>query len=224
MEKNSLQMKEEINKLCSLIGNLQRRLDLEYSTPENDRVRGMMREASPVEEPMIPLFPFLEEKRNKGKNKEESPGVVRVRNKAIIKRTHDNTMIDIDNFRQTPINMINLTWAEKGNGKATWEVKVERRPIDRPTEGAINLPKKPKATIIKGVMLQLIKRRNEEEHENNMSIMRAAERETSRNIFQRLKGYSQPKNLSEKFRNYEGSEKVKDKEAKIPKWVDVRLS
>ncbi|KAM1037578.1 hypothetical protein ACFX2C_032382 [Malus domestica] len=45
---------------------------------------------------------------------------------------------------------------------------------------------------------------------------------TSRNVFQRLGGDSEPKNLYEIFRNHETSEEVEDKEAKIPKWVEVR--
>ena len=59
-------------KKISLIGNLQRRLDLEYFTPENNCIREVMREASPVMELVIPLFPVLEENRSKVKNKERS--------------------------------------------------------------------------------------------------------------------------------------------------------
>ena len=55
-----------------------------------------------------------------------------------------------------------------------------------------------------------------------MNIMREVEKETSRNIFQRLGGDSQPKNLSEVFRNYEASEEVEDKEAKVLRWKEVR--
>ncbi|KAM2602285.1 hypothetical protein TB1_039703 [Malus domestica] len=55
-----------------------------------------------------------------------------------------------------------------------------------------------------------------------MNIMWAAEKETSINVFQRLGGDSQPKNLLEIFRNYEDSEEVEDKESKTPRWVDVR--
>ncbi|KAM1426467.1 hypothetical protein ACFXTO_019146 [Malus domestica] len=67
MERNSVQTKEEVNRLCSLIRNLQRRLDLEYSTPENDHAKETMREASSMGKPVIPMFPLLE-----GKRKEES--------------------------------------------------------------------------------------------------------------------------------------------------------
>ena len=52
--------------------------------------------------------------------------------------------------------------------------------------------------------------------------MWAAEKKTSKNVFQRLGGDSQPKGLSEVFRNYEASEEVEDKEAKMPKWVELR--
>ncbi|KAM1329106.1 hypothetical protein ACFX2F_013305 [Malus domestica] len=53
--------------------------------------------------------------------------------------------------------------------------------------------------------------------------MRTVEKETSRNVFQRLGRDSKPKNLSEVFRNHRASEEVEDKEAKIPRWVEVRL-
>ncbi|KAB2599602.1 UDP-glycosyltransferase 85A2-like [Pyrus ussuriensis x Pyrus communis] len=218
MERNSLETREEVSKLCSLTGNLQRMLDLGYSTLENDHGRKMMRETSFVKELVIPLFPLLKEKRNKEKSKAE-PGDDQPTSKKI-----RELEIDIDHFLQASVNMINLTWAEKGKRNATWEVKEERRPIDRPIEGVIKLSEKPKAAIIKRVILcsrsvgpiidkKLIKRRKEEEHENHMSIMRAAERETSRNVFQRFEGDSQPKNLSEVFRNYEVSEEVEDREA-----------
>ncbi|KAM1041829.1 hypothetical protein ACFX2C_030959 [Malus domestica] len=72
IEKISLETNGEVCRLCSLTRNLQRKLDLEYYTLENNRTKKMMREARPVKEPVIPLFPVLEEKRNKGKNKEKS--------------------------------------------------------------------------------------------------------------------------------------------------------
>ncbi|KAB2615325.1 hypothetical protein D8674_021913 [Pyrus ussuriensis x Pyrus communis] len=59
----------------------------------------------------------------------------------------------------------------------------------------------------------------EEEQEFCRNSMRAAEKETSWNLFQRLGGDSQSKNLSEVFRNYEASEKG---DAKVPRWVDVK--
>ncbi|KAM2658160.1 hypothetical protein EV1_013462 [Malus domestica] len=52
--------------------------------------------------------------------------------------------------------------------------------------------------------------------------MRAVKKETSRKVFQRLEGDFEPKNLSEVFKDHEALEEVEDKEAKIPKWVEVR--
>ena len=46
---------------------------MEYSTPKDGHAREMMREASPEREPVIPLFPLLEEKEDRRKKKEE-PG------------------------------------------------------------------------------------------------------------------------------------------------------
>ena len=71
---------------------------------------------------------------------------------------------------------------------------------------------------------ELIKRRVKKEHRNRMNILRAAEKETLRNVFQKLGGDSQPKNLSEVFRNYEASEEVEDTEPKVPRWIDMRSS
>ncbi|KAM1733500.1 hypothetical protein ACFX11_019094 [Malus domestica] len=67
----TLETRGEVSRLYSLIGGLQRRLDLEYFTPRNSHAREVMREANPEKEPVIPLFPLLEEKKDKGKNKEE---------------------------------------------------------------------------------------------------------------------------------------------------------
>ncbi|KAM1660332.1 hypothetical protein EV2_003430 [Malus domestica] len=66
------------------------------------------------------------------------------------------------------------------------------------------------------------KRRGKEEQESCRNITRAAKKETSRSLFQRLGRDSQPKNLSELFKNYEASEEVEDKKAETPRWVDVR--
>ncbi|KAM2816866.1 hypothetical protein COP1_041054 [Malus domestica] len=70
MENITLETRGKVSKLYSLTGSLQRRLDLEYSTPKNGYAREVMREASPEKELVIPLFHLLEEKRDKGKNKE----------------------------------------------------------------------------------------------------------------------------------------------------------
>ncbi|KAB2626103.1 receptor-like protein 12 [Pyrus ussuriensis x Pyrus communis] len=208
-----------------------------------------MREANPVEEPVIPLFLLLEEKMSKEKNKKESrnsqpvlktikepelPDLVLLDSrrqcgseiKRLPKEPQANVTIDADSFLQTPINMINLTWAEKGKKKATWEVKVEKHQVDRPTEGAIyKYQSECELEVpVAGAILdhELIKRREREEQESRKNSMWVAEKETSRNIFQKLGGNSQPKNLLEVFRNYEALEEREDKEAKVPRWVDVR--
>ncbi|XP_050155377.1 uncharacterized protein LOC126629387 [Malus sylvestris] len=76
-----------------------------------------------------------------------------VKGKLLLEKLQANMMVDTNPFLEAPINMINLTWAEKGKGKATWEVKVERRQVVKPIELAIKLPEKSKAAIIKRVML-----------------------------------------------------------------------
>ena len=73
MEKISLETRGKVSRLCSLTSSLQRRLELEYSTPKDGCTRGMMREASPEKELVIPLFRLLEEKKDMGKKKNE-PG------------------------------------------------------------------------------------------------------------------------------------------------------
>ncbi|KAM1475187.1 hypothetical protein ACFX2I_031119 [Malus domestica] len=71
MEKISLETKGEVSRLCSLIRSLQSRLDLEYSSLRNDQAREIIRERSPEKETIIPIFPLLEEKKDRGKNKNE---------------------------------------------------------------------------------------------------------------------------------------------------------
>ncbi|KAB2625546.1 receptor-like protein 12 [Pyrus ussuriensis x Pyrus communis] len=201
MEKITLESRGEVSKLCFLTGSLQRRLNLEYSTPKNGYAREMMREESLEKELIIPLFPVLEEKRDKGKKKE---GFGVMKGKLLLEKPQANMMIDIYPFTKAPINMINLTWAEKRKGKVTWEVKVEMRQVDKLTEGTIKLPEKLKAAIVKGLVLcskcqcvceleKLIRRKEKEKQEAHRSIMHAIEKETSRNVFQRLGGDSQPK-------------------------------
>ncbi|KAB2608378.1 S2-RNase [Pyrus ussuriensis x Pyrus communis] len=71
MEKITLETRGEIRRLYSLTGSQQRKLDLEYSTPNNGYAREIIREESPEKEPVIPLFLVHEEKRDKGKNKKD---------------------------------------------------------------------------------------------------------------------------------------------------------
>ncbi|KAB2595290.1 hypothetical protein D8674_030740 [Pyrus ussuriensis x Pyrus communis] len=137
-----------------------------------------------------------------------------VKGKLLLEKPQANIMVDTDHFPE--INMINLTWAEKWKGKATWEVKAEMSKCQ--CECKLEVPA---ARAI--IDQELIRRREKERLEARISIMRIAKKETSRNVFQRLENDSQPKGLSEVFRNYEASEKVEDREAKMPRWVDVRL-
>ncbi|KAM2913709.1 hypothetical protein COP2_044331 [Malus domestica] len=78
MERISLETKGEVSRLCMLIGNLQRRLDLEFSTL-NGAQRSGMSQVITRNEPIIPLFPLVEEERDRGKKKvipEESQPVI----------------------------------------------------------------------------------------------------------------------------------------------------
>lgn len=105
------------------------------------------------------------------------------------------------------------------------------------------MPDRPQATVVKGVVLcskcqcecelevpasstiidqELVRIKEIEEHDARRSVMRVAEKVTSKNVFQRLGGDSEPKGLSEVFRNYEASQEVKDKKAKMPRWVNVK--
>ncbi|KAM2796907.1 hypothetical protein COP1_007984 [Malus domestica] len=120
----------------------------------------------------------------------------------------------------------------------------EERLADKSIKEVIKLPKHPKAAIIKGMVLcsrcqckceleippagvlidhELIRRKEEEEErkEAREKAGRTAGRETSRSVFQRLRGDSQLRALSEVFRNHEASEKAEDNEAKGPKEREI---
>ncbi|KAM1624476.1 hypothetical protein ACFX2K_022653 [Malus domestica] len=68
MERISLETKGEVSRLCTLTGNLQRRLDLKFSTPKGAQGSGMSQVVM-RNEPIIPLFPLLEEEKDRGKKK-----------------------------------------------------------------------------------------------------------------------------------------------------------
>ncbi|KAM1365127.1 hypothetical protein ACFX2F_043590 [Malus domestica] len=72
-ENSTVETRGEVSRLCSLTGILQRMLELEYSTPRDGYAREVIIEANPEKEQVIPLFPLLEEKKDKGKKNEE-PG------------------------------------------------------------------------------------------------------------------------------------------------------
>ncbi|KAM2507671.1 hypothetical protein ACFX1W_029966 [Malus domestica] len=173
-----------------------------------------MKGTSPVEEPVISLFPLLEEKKGTEKNKEEfessrpvlktikepelpDPVLSLLNNKGqcgseikwLLKELQANVMVNANSFLQAPINMINLTWKEKGKEKATWEVKAERLQVDRPTEVAIikwvvlcnkcQCECELEVPAVRAILDQkLIKRREREKQESRRSIMGAAEKET----------------------------------------------
>ncbi|KAM1856545.1 hypothetical protein ACFX14_006770 [Malus domestica] len=135
-----------------------------------------------------------------------------------------------DPFSKTPINMISMAWAEKGKKKVTRE--EERRLVDKSIKGVVNVPKYPRVAIIKGRVLcnkcqceceleipptgalmdhELIRRNKEEKRKEAQEKARwTPGKDTSQSVFQRLGGDSQPKALSEIFRNHEVSEEADD--------------
>ncbi|KAM2432437.1 hypothetical protein ACFX1W_019640 [Malus domestica] len=68
MEKISLETKGEVSRLCTLTENLQRILDLEFSSSKGAQESGMS-QVTIRSEPVIPLFPLLEEEKDRGKKK-----------------------------------------------------------------------------------------------------------------------------------------------------------
>ncbi|KAM2035122.1 hypothetical protein ACFX16_038256 [Malus domestica] len=138
-------------------------------------------------------------------------------------------------FSEAPINMLNMTWAEKGKGKITRE--EEERLAKKPTERINKLPEYPKAAIIKGMVMcskcqceceleipsarvlidhELVRRKEEDaRREAREKNKQATRKDTSRSVFQRLGGDSQPKALSEVFRNHEASDEAEKMEATI---------
>ncbi|KAM2252277.1 hypothetical protein ACFX1S_006809 [Malus domestica] len=142
-------------------------------------------------------------------------------------------------FSEAPINMLNMTWAEKGKWKIT---KEEGKLAKRPTEEISKLPEYPKAAIIKGLVMcskcqcecelevppagvlidpELIRRKEEDtRREAREKIKQATRKDTSRSVFQRLGGDSQPKSLSEVFRNHEVSDEAENLEAKLRRSTD----
>ncbi|KAM1353398.1 hypothetical protein ACFX2H_032895 [Malus domestica] len=143
-------------------------------------------------------------------------------------------------FSVAPINMLKMTWAEKGKGKITRE--EEERLAEKPTEGIIKRLEYPKAAIIKGMVMcskcqcecelevpsagvlidhELIRRKEEDtRREARERSKQATKKDTSRSVFQRLGGDSQPKALSEVFRNHEASDEAEKMEAKVQRGAD----
>ncbi|KAM1285244.1 hypothetical protein ACFX2J_027833 [Malus domestica] len=143
-------------------------------------------------------------------------------------------------FSEAPINMLNMTWAEKGKWRITRE--EEERLAQKPIERINKLPEYPKATIIKGMVMcskcqreceleipsagvlidhELIRRKEEDaRREAREKNKQATKKDTSRSVFQCLGGESQPKALSEVFRNHEASDEAEKMEATIQRGAD----
>ncbi|KAM2165043.1 hypothetical protein ACFX1R_039237 [Malus domestica] len=108
-------------------------------------------QTSTTKEPVVSLFPLIKEEGDKEKNKEETGASQLALNKINKPKLSDplscslnnrgqcgleivqtlgesqtNAVIGANPYLQAPVNIINLTWAEKGKEKATEEVRVER--------------------------------------------------------------------------------------------------
>ncbi|KAM1169133.1 hypothetical protein ACFX19_031494 [Malus domestica] len=100
MERISLETKGEVSRLCTLTGNLQRRLDLEFSTPKGAQGSGMS-QVTMRSEPIIPLFPLLEEEKDKGKNKVVPEGSQPVIEPVLEKELPSFPLLSFNNRRQS---------------------------------------------------------------------------------------------------------------------------
>ena len=103
---------------------------------------GSRKEDDPVLRPPIPMsLPHLGEKDDREKRGLKTNQL----EEAAVTDKHT------DPFSEAPINMISMAWAEKGKEKVTRE--EERRLVDKPIKGVVNLPEYPKAAIFKGRVL-----------------------------------------------------------------------
>ncbi|KAM1923544.1 hypothetical protein ACFX15_021445 [Malus domestica] len=100
MERISLETKGEVSRLCTLTGNLQRRLNLEFSTPKGAQESGMS-QVTMRSEPIIPLFPLLEEENDKGKNKVVPKGSQPVIKLVLEKEPISFPLLSFNNRRQS---------------------------------------------------------------------------------------------------------------------------
>ncbi|KAM2662332.1 hypothetical protein EV1_009037 [Malus domestica] len=186
------------------------------------------KEDDPVLRPPIPMsLPYLGEKDDK-----ENRGLkTNQLEEAAVTDKHT------DPFSDAPINMISMAWAKKGKKNVIRE--EERRLVDKPIKGVVNLPEYPRAAIFKGRVLcskcqceceleippmralidhELIRKNEEQKRKEAQEKARQTTgRDTSRSVFQRLGGDSQPRALLEIFRNHEVSKEAEDKDAKKPK-------
>ncbi|KAB2631277.1 S2-RNase [Pyrus ussuriensis x Pyrus communis] len=119
---------------------------------------------------------------------------LKVKGKLLLEKPQANMMIDTYSFPEALINMINLNW------------KGERRQVVRPSK-----------FVVKGVVLcskckyeyELEVPASGAKQDTNRSVIRAAEKETSKSLF-------------EVFKNYKAFGKAEDKEAKMPVWIEVK--
>ncbi|KAM1993050.1 hypothetical protein ACFX16_009434 [Malus domestica] len=108
-------------------------------------------------------------------------------------------------FSEVLVNMINMTWAEKGKERITREPE-EKRLAEKLTGGVIKTPEYPKAAIIKGMVMcskcqceceleippagvlidrELIRRKEEDvRREAREKSKQATKKDTSRSVFQ----------------------------------------
>ncbi|KAM1020189.1 hypothetical protein ACFX2C_041599 [Malus domestica] len=105
MEKISLETKGEVSRLCTLTGNLQRRLDLEFSTPKGAHGNGMG-QVTIRSEPIIPLFPLLEEEKDRGKKKVVPEGSQPVIESVLEKEFPSFPLLSFDNRKQSEQEMM----------------------------------------------------------------------------------------------------------------------
>ncbi|KAM2778986.1 hypothetical protein COP1_014303 [Malus domestica] len=129
-----METRGKLSRLYYLTGSLQRRLDVEYSTPINGHAREVMREASLEKELVIPLFPLLEEKRDKGKNKEKSITSQPVLEEILEAELLDPLLFSLDSRGQSEkermkYGMPQLIRESSGKGEPT---KVDKLPPYRP--------------------------------------------------------------------------------------------
>ncbi|KAM2920125.1 hypothetical protein COP2_042014 [Malus domestica] len=131
-----------MDKGCSM--NPQRRSDLDHSTLENDNGGRIANQSSPMKKLDVSLFPLLKTLGDKEENKEETRADQLALNKIKKPKLSDPLSFSLNNrgqygleivqtlgesqtkavigggpFLNAPVNMISLTWAEKGKEKAT---------------------------------------------------------------------------------------------------------
>ena len=149
MAKISLETKGGVSRLCSLTGNPQRRLDLEYSTQKMIMSEKWRAWPALWRSQLCLFFLWLRKRRVRWRTKKNPKLVSRCwkkkpklpnallfslddsgqcgpKIKQLLEESQADIMVNASPFIHAPVNMINLTWEEKGKGKAIWEVKAEK--------------------------------------------------------------------------------------------------